>query len=165
MAVMSREEFGLEYEKNFRLVLSFVRRNAKNSLIDPEEITHDAWTRGWEKIADLKKKESLVPWIISIAMNSKKYMARRAWNRYRSPLDLADNIVTNHTEDHAIALIDSKKVLRLAPRDLIELHELLGFNASEIAEFKGMNENTVKVHLFRQRIKIKRGLLWTIYRS
>jgi RNA polymerase sigma factor (sigma-70 family) len=65
---MSRDQYGLAYQKGFRRTVAVLRRRGASPEL-AEEIAQQAWARGWARLAQLKDAERLVEWVNTIAVN------------------------------------------------------------------------------------------------
>lgn len=107
----------------------------------------------FEKIHTLKKPEYFKTWLIRILVN-KCIVILRHYHRE----NLSDEILETTREDQSLAEFEFKEMLNLIDKKyrlILIFYYLEGFKISEIAEFLGMNENTVKTRLARAREQIR----------
>src|SRR4051812_44604678 len=65
---MTRSEYGSAYEHGFCPTVRFlVARGVPPDMA--EEIAQAAWTRGWERIAQLRDQDIVRTWVNTIALN------------------------------------------------------------------------------------------------
>jgi RNA polymerase sigma factor (sigma-70 family) len=119
-----------------------------------EEAVQSAWPIAWRKMDTVRDPERLRPWLISIAVNEARQLARR--RRRGRVLEIAvaqDGAVANpgdpatHADD-----IDLRNALaRLKPEDraLIALRYVAGFDSNELARALGMSPSGTRARLAR----------------
>jgi RNA polymerase sigma-70 factor (ECF subfamily) len=132
---------------------------------DAEDVAQDVFTKVYFAIHQFDHRSTLLTWIYRIAVNEAYSHLRRERAMRRGegdlPLDAADlhsRIDTLPTPDRAVAQRDFvNKLLALIPEEdrlLLFWKEVEGCSVAEVAEMTGMNENTIKVRLFRVRQKL-----------
>lgn len=131
---------------------------------DAEDVTQDVFAKVYFSIHQFDHRSSLLTWIYRIAVNEayshlRKSRARcRVGNLRGDAADLYSLIDARPTPDRATAQRDFvNKLLALIPEEdrlLLLCKEVEGCSIAEMAEMTGMNENTIKVRLFRARRKL-----------
>jgi len=132
---------------------------------DAEDVAQDVFTKVYFAIHQFDHRSTLLTWIYRIAVNEaySHLRKKRAMRRGEGdlPLDAADLhslIDALPTPDRAVAQRDFvNKLLALIPEEdrlLLFWKEVEGCSVAEVAEMTGMNENTIKVRLFRVRQKL-----------
>jgi len=142
---MTRNEYGSAYEQGFRPTVRFlVSRGVPPDTA--EEIAQAAWTRGWERISQLRAREVLRTWVNTIALN----MYRRASQLDSLKAPLLDRVVKPDTR---CASIELHRVLEsCCPNDrLLLTYQLYGLTTSEMARQVGATETAVRIRLMRAR--------------
>jgi RNA polymerase sigma-70 factor (ECF subfamily) len=137
---------------------------------DAEDIAQQVFSKTYFSIRNFDSRSSLLTWIYRITVNEcYEYLRKRRARRlvYESDLS-ADEASTLGTAD-AMAdpaapvdrqLLDRDLVVKLLAkvseqaRTLMLLREVEGHSLEELAAMTGMNENTIKVTLFRTRQKL-----------
>jgi RNA polymerase sigma-70 factor (ECF subfamily) len=142
---MTRADYGRAYQMGFKPTVKFLE--SKGAPHDAaEETAQAAWTRGWERIDQLRNEELLRTWVNAIALNMYRRVARN--DRRKQPL-----LDRSGGANVDIAAIDLKRLLRCCcPSDrLLLLHQLHGLSTSEMAREVGASETAVRIRLMRAR--------------
>jgi len=124
-----------------------------------EEAEQSAWAVAYVRLKDLRDPERLRPWLMSIAANEARQIARRGRRRVIRDLTIADRKVPPDVDQ--AALIDLGSALqRLDPRDraIVGLRFVGGFESAEIARALGMTASGVRVRLHRLLERLRREL-------
>jgi RNA polymerase sigma-70 factor (ECF subfamily) len=124
------------------------------------EAAQSAWVVAWRRLADLRDPVNLRPWLMSIAANEARQLARsRGRRRVREvavidpAMPAADATVADRVDlANALATID--------PRDrvLLGLRYLAGLDSTEIARVMGMSATGVRSRLARARERLRQEL-------
>ena len=111
-----------------------------------EEMAQAAWSRGWERVHQLRNEERVTLWVNAIALNLYR-RALRGEKRYQPLMDLSGG------KDVDIAAIDLAKILAsCGPSDRkLLLFQLNGMTIREIASEVGTTELAVRLRLMRAR--------------
>jgi len=134
---------------------------------EAEAIVQETWLRAWRALPRCDPDRPLLPWLAKIAMN----VTRDLWRR-RRPLDFAD--VGDEVEAQPAgepgpeqALESSLTLERLARgverlrpeyRAVIGLRYDGGLTYEEIAQALGVEVNTVRTHLHRAKMALRRWM-------
>jgi RNA polymerase sigma factor (sigma-70 family) len=124
-----------------------------------EEAEQVAWAVASRRLKDLRDPERLRPWLMSIAANQARQMARSQRRRTVRELTVTDGARPRDT-DHA-ALIDLADALgRLDPKDraIVGLRFIGGFESAEIGSALGMTAAGVRVRLHRLLERLRKDL-------
>jgi len=137
---------------------------------DAEEIAHQVFVKVHLSVRNFDGPSSLYAWIYRIAVNECYGFLRKKRRKLLHESDSADSSVSTRvqmtldpypTADGVIRQRDLfNKLLERIPeadRHLLLLRELEGYSATQVAEATGLNENTVKVSLFRARQRLARA--------
>jgi RNA polymerase sigma-70 factor (ECF subfamily) len=146
----------------FRLIHGILNHRA-----DAEDVAQDVFAKVYFSIHRFDHRSSLLTWIYRIAVNEayshlRTRRARRLYEgdstRQAAGADLQSLIDGRPTPDRAAAQRDFvNKLLALIPEDdrlLLLWKEVEGCSVTTLAEMTGMNENTIKIRLFRTRRKL-----------
>lgn len=151
--------------KVFSIIHGIVRQRN-----DIEDIAQQVFAKVYVSLRSFDFRSSLITWIYKITVNECfDYLRKRKVRRLVYESDLSEDEVRRvENTDPAIerqvsadsSLAQRDYVLKLLTRvseeerNLLILKEVEGFSVEELAARTGMNENTVKVKLFRARQKL-----------
>jgi RNA polymerase sigma-70 factor (ECF subfamily) len=123
-----------------------------------EEAEQSAWIVACRRLPDLRSHDRLRPWLMSIAANEARQIARS--RRRRAVREIAVGPSTSSDPDHA-ALLDLAAALgALDPRDraIVGLRYIGGFASEEIGQAVGMSAAAVRVRLHRLLERLRKDL-------
>jgi len=151
--------------KVFSIIHGIVRQRN-----DVEDIAQQVFAKVYLSLKTFDFRSSLITWIYKITVNECfDYLRKRKVRRLVYESDLSEDEVRRvENADPAIdrqtpadsSLAQRDYVLKLLTRVseeermLLMLKEVEGYSVEELAERTGMNENTIKVKLFRARQKL-----------
>jgi len=154
--------------KVFSIIHGIVRQRN-----DVEDIAQQVFAKIFLSVRSFDFRSSLITWIYKITVNECfDYLRKRKVRKLVYESDLSEDEVrrVENTEpavnrqvpaDAALARRDYvlKLLARVSEEDrmLLMLKEVEGYSVEELAERTGMNENTIKVKLFRARQKLVRA--------
>ncbi len=137
---------------------------------DAEDIAQQVFAKIYFSIKNFDFRSSLLTWIYKITVNEcYDYLRKKRVRKlvYESDFSAEDSLrmensepATDHTPSVDRRLAQHDLILKLLAkiseedRSLILLKEVEGHSVEELAEMTGMNENTIKVKLFRARQKL-----------
>lgn len=131
-------------QKMYKVVICYV-----NNPEDAADIMQDTMLTAFEKIQDLKEPGYFRTWLTRILINKcKDFLDKRSWEIAfdEMPEKSCDNTVLDHLiYEELIQAVDEQY------RDILVLHYVKGFKATEIAEVLGMKDTTVRTRLRRGR--------------
>jgi RNA polymerase sigma-70 factor (ECF subfamily) len=135
-----------------------------------EDIAQQVFAKVYFSIRNFDFRSSLITWIYKITVNECfDYLRKKKVRKLVYESDLSEDEVrrVENTEppvdrqvpaDESLARRDyvTKLLTRVSEeeRTLLMLKEVEGHSVEELAEMTGMNENTIKVKLFRARQKL-----------
>jgi RNA polymerase sigma-70 factor (ECF subfamily) len=137
---------------------------------DADDIAQQVFTKVYFSIGSFDSRSALLTWIYKITVNEcYDYLRKRKVRKlvYESDISEEEELRVarsdatadkSPTVEHELALRDY--VVRLLSRvseedrNLLLLKEVEGHSVDELAEMTGMNQNTIKVKLFRARQKL-----------
>ena len=137
---------------------------------DAEDIAQQVFAKVYFSIKNFDFRSSLLTWIYKITVNEcYDYLRKRRVRKlvYESDFSAEDSLRMEHSEpataqatpvDKRLAQHDLilKLLSKISEEDrtLILMKEVEGHSVEELASMTGMNENTIKVKLFRARQKL-----------
>ena len=142
---MTREEYGLAYQRGYDLTIRLLlSRGAPRNRA--REVAQAAWTRGWERLSQLRNDSLVGTWVNTIALNVYRSVLRSE-PAYQTLPELSTKAGVN------LAAIDVARILKICrPRDRVLLIEQMrGVTAEEIARKQGVSETAIRIRLLRAR--------------
>lgn len=163
---MAFRELVERYQNKVFSIIYGILRNRN----DAEDISQQVFTKVYSSIGNFDSRSSLLTWIYKITVNEcYDYLRKKRVRKlvYESDISEEDTKLMENSEltrDQQVAvdtqLAQRDLLLKLLEkiseedRTLILLKEVEGHSVEELAQRTGMNENTVKVKLFRARQKL-----------
>jgi RNA polymerase sigma-70 factor, ECF subfamily len=118
-----------------------------------EEAVQSAWPIAWRKLGTIRDPERLRPWLISIAVNEARQLARRRRRGQVLEISVAqDRSATMLDPDARASDIDLRNALEQLPpadRALVALRYVAGFDSTELARATGMSPSGTRARLAR----------------
>jgi RNA polymerase sigma factor (sigma-70 family) len=124
-----------------------------------EEAEQTAWAVAYRRLKDVRDPARLRPWLMSVAANEARQIARS--RRRRTVRELAVGNRTVPRDVDRAALMDLSNALsRLDPKDraIVGLRYLGGFESAEIGRALGMTAVGVRVRLHRLLGRLRKDL-------
>ncbi|HBY60055.1 MAG TPA: RNA polymerase subunit sigma-24 [Solibacterales bacterium] len=136
---------------------------------DAEDIAQQVFAKIYFSIGNFDFRSTLLTWIYKITVNEcYDYLRKKKVRKlvYESDFSEEDSLRMENSEQHSekgaldASLAKRDLVTKLLSkvseedRTLMLLKEVEGHSVEELAEMTGMNENTIKVKLFRARQKL-----------
>jgi RNA polymerase sigma-70 factor (ECF subfamily) len=123
-----------------------------------EEAEQAAWAVAYHPLKDLRDPERLRPWLMSVAANEARQIARSRRRRTVRELAIADPTRPRDV-DHAAMIDLADAVGRLAKdRAIVGLRFIGGFESAEIGRALGMTASAVRVRLHRCLKQLRKDL-------
>lgn len=142
---MTREKYGQAYEQGLPLTVNHLCARGER-IEEARETAQAAWTRGWERISQLRDESAVTEWVNAIARNLRRSYYRQSLNCSKYPVvDLKTGV--------NLAAIDLGLILkRCRPSDrlLLEL-TMRGVEEEEIARKEGVTVAAIRIRLCRAR--------------
>lgn len=158
-------------ERHRNMVFGVVRRMVRRQ-IDAEDLAQRVFVKVYFSLQKFNGKSQLSTWIYRIALNETFDYLRKLKNRrvlYEGDLgEDADSVISDSAiaadrapriddlaakRDYLLKLLDH---LSEQDRTLMFRKEVEGLTIEELARETGMNENTIKVRLYRARAKLNK---------
>jgi RNA polymerase sigma factor (sigma-70 family) len=155
---MNRDQYGQAYVKGFGRTVSVLRRaGAKTD--EAFDLAQAAWVQGWERLAQLRDPDRMLPWIARIAVNR----FRDEISRTRRLAELSSAATDFRFSPHVgLELIDLRRALGNAPerqQTSIRRVYLRGESVAEVAAALGISQGAVYHRLSRERHSIQQSLM------
>lgn len=147
-----------EHHEDMRRVCAFV--TGDDGVAD--DAVQSAWAIAWRKIGSLREPAKLRPWLMRVAVNEAKHLARRS--RRRSEIEIrADASAEAGGIDPATGIdaIDLRAAMdRLDPDDraLLALRYGAGFDATELSTALGLSPSGTRTRLERLIKRLRQEL-------
>ena len=151
--------------KVFSIIHGIVRQRN-----DVEDIAQQVFAKVFLSLRNFDFRSSLITWIYKITVNECfDYLRKRKVRKLVYESDMSEDEVRRVENSEPVVdrqtpvdtdLARRDYVLKLLTRvseeerSLLMMKEVEGFSVEELAEVTGMNENTIKVKLFRARQKL-----------
>jgi len=137
---------------------------------DAEDIAQQVFSKIYFSIGSFDSRSALLTWIYKITVNEcYDYLRKRKVRRLVYESDISDEdelraarseVAVDKSPTVEMELVRRDYVVKLLSRvseedrNLLMLKEVEGHSVDELAEMTGMNQNTIKVKLFRARQKL-----------
>lgn len=145
-----RAEFTSLYEAEARRLVQAVTLVVGEPLL-AEDAVAEAFTRAWERWAQVRQCDSPVAWVMQVALNETRSRFRRRRVERRKAHDVARPATTTDPEPPAGELWDKVAALPPRERELIALRYIADLTQPEIARVVGISVGTVASTLSRAR--------------
>jgi RNA polymerase sigma factor (sigma-70 family) len=124
-----------------------------------EEAEQSAWAVAYRRLNDLRDPERLRQWLMSIAANEARQIARSRRRRTVREIAVADPTRPPDV-DHAARIDLADALGRLDPKDraIVGLRFIGGFESAEIGRAMGMTAVGVRVRLHRLLEQLRKDL-------
>jgi RNA polymerase sigma-70 factor (ECF subfamily) len=157
------------YQNKVHSIIYGILRNRN----DAEDIAQQVFTKVYFSIGSFDSRSSLLTWIYKIAVNEcYDYLRKRRVRKLVYESDFSEEDAERLARSGAAVEASPSAEARLASHDyvvkllervseedrnLLLLKEVEGHSVEELAALTGMNQNTIKVKLFRARQKLLRA--------
>jgi DNA-directed RNA polymerase specialized sigma24 family protein len=149
---MTKDGYGQAYQHGFLHTVRFLMSRGIREDV-ARDVAQSAWTKGWERLGQLRNDSVLTTWVNAIALNAYRGILRR------EPAGLAlPEISATETN---LARIDISRILRFCrpgERVLLE-RQLIGETTEEIAEHEGVTNTAIRIRLLRLRRKMRERVM------
>ena len=116
-----------------------------------DEAVAAAWPIAWRKLDSLRDPDRLSSWLISIAANQARQIARSRRRRAvrEISVSIADEPVASAEREAGIDLANALARLKPDDRALLALRYVAGFHSSELARATGISPSGTRARLAR----------------
>jgi RNA polymerase sigma-70 factor (ECF subfamily) len=162
--VVEADEFAQFYDRYWRRLVGFAARAFPHE--DAEEVAQETLCRVYARFDQLRPESDPWPWMTTIARNIARDLIRARSRVTTVDADLMGSFVTAHTpgaDDIAVShenVQEVRSALELLPmgqRRILRMREVDELSCVEIADFLGIQPNTVRQQLFRARRALARA--------
>ena len=126
---------------------------------DIQDAIQETMIETYKSIKKLKDPKKFKKWLIKILINKCNRIYKRKYKKDISidEYNIDNYIVLNNYKDieDELNFYSLIKDLKYEERIIVILYYMEQYNILDIKEILGMNENTIKTHLYRARQKIK----------
>ena len=150
LAVISAA-YSAAFDEGFRSTVRFLSSKGIGDDL-AEELAQSAWSRGWERRAQIREISSIPYWVNSIALNMLRRHVQHPSNQMR---ELVERELASVD---AMLHLDAGKILSSCEsfdRQLLEMFYLEGLSSGEIGRKLGEKAMTIRVRLHRLRKRIR----------
>ena len=120
---------------------------------DAEDIVQETYLRARQRIGQLRNPSALEAWLVRIALNEARTVARRR-ARHQEPLGDRERPASGENRD--LGLLELVDALPIRERMAVALYYGYGFGLSEVAELIGTSHINARTVLFRARRRLRR---------
>ncbi|MEO8026754.1 MAG: hypothetical protein ABI823_09775 [Bryobacteraceae bacterium] len=148
--MMTSEGYGDAFRRGFGYTIRYLQ--ARGASRDrAEEVAQAAWSKGWERLTQLRNDDRVAFWVNTIALNE----FRRGMRRDSSAAPLEDVCGQIGVDSSPI---DAATILkRCHPRDRILFHhQMHGLTTEEMAVAVGATKTAIRIRLLRARRAARR---------
>jgi len=127
---------------------------------DAVEAAQDVWVRVWERAETYRGAASFETWLHRVAVSVLLRFRERRGRDEQRHADASLMLDRAAEGDVALRMELEEAVAALPPRvrDVFVLHDVLGYRTPEIAESLGISALTVRSHVARARLSLRRRL-------
>lgn len=161
---VSDERFRFAYAAHARSILGYALRRT-NSATDAADVVAETMLVAWRRINDMPDEPETLLWLYGVARRVLANSHRRTRRQDRLAEKLRSHVVEALTwidpPSPTLAADISAALHRLSDieREILVLTASEELSPSEIATVIGMNQNTVRTHLRRARMKLRSDLV------
>lgn len=126
-----------------------------------DEAVAAAWVRAWRHLGSLRDPARLRPWLVAVAANEARQLARTAQRRRVREIAPDERIPGGPDPALRVGDLDLAAALaKLSPDDraLLSLRYVAGLNATELAQATGRSPSGTRVRLMRLLDRLRKEL-------
>lgn len=160
------EAFGLLVDKYKASIYAFVYVKLRN-FHDAEDVAQDVFIKAYEKLRNLRRYDSFLAWLYSIASDlCRKWVRSQASRPDRDFIEdqnpeIRENISTEPYREDTVyeSLHEALNHLPEMYQQVLTLYYLGGMNSREIARFLGTSPTAIRQRISRARAQLKEEVL------
>lgn len=119
---------------------------------DADDVVQETYLRARDRISQLRNPNAYEAWLVRIALNEARSVARRR-TRHQRPLGDMDPL--SHARDRDVALLELVDALPLRERMAVALYYGYGYGLAEVAGLLGISHINARTVLFRARRRLR----------
>ena len=130
-----------------------------------QDAVQSAWPKAWQKLASIRDPSRLRPWLMSVAANEARQLARARSHRWVREIAIDDGIAvpagaSSDPAGHAAEMDLANALAGLAPDDrvIVGLRYAAGLTSDEIGRVIGMTGGGVRARISRILTRLRRDL-------
>ena len=127
-----------------------------------DEATQSAWVIAWKRLDDVRDRDHLRPWLVTVAANETKQLLRKRKRRAEVEITEDASHVAGGTDPGSAVLdLDVRDAMRrLDPDDraLLALRYVAGFTSTELASALGISPSGTRNRLERLLKRLRKEL-------
>jgi len=140
-----------KYRKTiFHIALGYVK-----NIHDADDIAQNVFLKLHSKSDGFVSEEARKAWLIRVAVNESKNLAKSSWSQKRDGLDDLDESLAVEDNSSDTSLHEYIRQLKPKYRTAIYLFYYEGYSAKEISRILKISVSTVSTHLHRAREQLK----------
>jgi RNA polymerase sigma-70 factor (ECF subfamily) len=173
--MITEQEFTEKFKTHAFLTRNVLLRKFNVPVEDLDDVVNESWAKAWLKRDQYRGEAEFHTWVITIAINEWRTIRRKRQKGIRKELSLDIFTVSHSTQipdesawkgdDDPIKVMEDLGLSQVEIDLMVEFY-LNGMTIAELAEKLDVNEDTLKVRLFRIRqylklrlagLKVKKG--------
>jgi len=150
-------------DKLFRYALNYLKESSV-----AEDVIQDVFLKLWKKREEFYKIKNIEAWSMTMTRNLSLDLLKRNKVEFTDPVFIKEPVMRSGTPDNLIEQSELKdnvheiiESLSEKQRQVVFLRDIEGYSYREISEIIGIDQNLVKVTLFRARENLRKKLLNT----
>ena len=150
-------------DKLFRYALNYLKESSV-----AEDVIQDVFLKLWKKREEFYKIKNIESWSMTMTRNLSLDLLKRNKVEFTDPVFIKEPVMRSGTPDNLIEQSELKdnvheiiESLSEKQRQVVFLRDIEGYSYREISEIIGIDQNLVKVTLFRARENLRKKLLNT----
>jgi len=147
---MTRDEFGIAYERNFhRTVGSLIARGLRFE--EAEELAQIAWTKGWQRLDQLRDARCVGAWVSRIAVHAASDLIAKRMRARETPLQ--EEALVGYEMNLTDQLDVRRAIRKCAHRYQVIVEQLYfeGYSERELAQRSGQSVTSIRGQAYRAR--------------